>query len=147
MEAWGALWLNPTGHPVLIKSVFSSLPLFHLSSLLAPAGFKKDMTQLIRKFLWYGGKSNSKKFPPLNNRGGLGIRDPELANIALVAKLLWRLFSRNKEWWKTTIVKKYKMGTRKRFIDQKNVNHNGSPTWKLLCSFIPHIKEKLTWIP
>jgi hypothetical protein len=77
---------------------------------------------------------------------GLGIRDLELDKIALGAKILWILISGNKEWWKTTIFKKYKMGTRKICIDQEQVSHNGSPIWKIFHSSIPHIKEKPTWI-
>jgi hypothetical protein len=72
------------------------MPLFQFSSLLSPKGILKDMAQLIRKFLWQGGKSNSKKFPVVNwdivflpkKSGGLGIRDPEVANIAMGSKLL-----------------------------------------------------------
>jgi hypothetical protein len=41
MESWGAIWLNPAGHLVLIKSILSSLPIFQFSSLLAPMGTKK----------------------------------------------------------------------------------------------------------
>jgi hypothetical protein len=96
MESWGSRWLNPVGRVILIKLVLSALPLFQFSSLLAPKGVLKDMAQLIRKFLWQGGKSNSKKFYLVNwdtvsspkKSGGLGIRDPKVENIAMGAKIL-----------------------------------------------------------
>jgi hypothetical protein len=139
MDSWGTRWLNPAGHVVLIKSIMSSLPLFQFSSLLAPKGALKDMAQLIHKFLWQGGKSNTKKFHLVNwnivsspkDSGGLGIRDPEVANLAMGAKLLWRLISGRKEWWKSTITKKYKLGARKRCMDSIPEIQPGSQIWKL----------------
>jgi hypothetical protein len=97
MESWGSIWLNPAGHLVLIKSILSSLPIFQFSSLLAPMGTKKNLAQLIRKFLWQGGKSNTKKYHLVRwdvvkvpkDHGGLKIQDPELDNIAMGSKLLW----------------------------------------------------------
>jgi hypothetical protein len=81
-------------------------------------GVKKDMVQLIRKFLWKGGESNSKKFHLVNwnivsspkEHGGLRIGDPKMVNIALGAKFIWRLIKRGKEWWKSSVIKKYKLG-------------------------------------
>jgi hypothetical protein len=79
--------------------------------------------------------------------GGLGIRDPKLINIALGANLLWRLVTGSKEWWKSTIVKKYRMGNRKRCLDLDPVCHFGSPIWKLLQTSIPFFEENLSWVP
>jgi hypothetical protein len=96
MESWGSRLLNPAGRVILIKLVLSLMPLFQFSSLLVPKGFLKDMAWLICKFVWQGGKSNSKKFHLVNwdtistpkKSGGLGIRDIEVENIAMGAKLL-----------------------------------------------------------
>jgi hypothetical protein len=49
----------------------------------------------IRTFLWQGGKANHKKFHLVNwnqvtnskKHGGLGIREPELMNLAMGAKI------------------------------------------------------------
>jgi hypothetical protein len=155
MDSWGTRWLNLAGRVVLIKSVMSSLPLFQFSSLLAPKGAMKDMAQLICKFLWQGGKSNAKKFHLVNwnivsspkDSGGLGIRDPEVVNIAMGAKLLWRLITGRKEWWKSTIIKKYNLGARKRCLDSIPEGQPGTQIWKLFRASIPFFKENLSWIP
>ena len=39
--------------------------------------------------------------------GGLAIKDPELMNLVLGAKLVWRLLSESNEWWKKDFIRKY----------------------------------------
>jgi hypothetical protein len=61
----------------------------------------KEKFPNIRKFLWEGGKITTRKFHLINwktirapkRHGRLGIKDPSLANIALGAKLLWRMIT------------------------------------------------------
>jgi len=98
-EVWSVFWLNLASRLVLIKSVLSSLPIFQFSYLLAPMGIKKALAQVIQKFLLQGGKSNSKKNHLVNSNlvkspkdhGGFGVRDPDMVNIMLGSKLLWRM--------------------------------------------------------
>ena len=83
--------------------------------ILAPKMITNKISMEIRKFLWQGGKVQSKKFnlvkwdvvkaPKLN--GGLGIRDPEQMNKAQGANLVWRMVSGNRDWWREVIRKKY----------------------------------------
>ena len=74
----------------------------------------KDVTREIRRFLWQGGKSsNLKKFHLVNWETvcrpkicrGVGVRDPNIMNLALGAKILWRIVSRKKSWWKEILQK------------------------------------------
>jgi hypothetical protein len=62
------------------------------------------------------------------------------------AKLLWRIISGRKEWWKMTITKKYKLGARKRCMDSIPETQPVSQIWKLLRASIPFFKEHLSWI-
>ena len=74
-----------------------------------------NISMEIRNFLWQGGKVRYKKFhlikwdvvkaPKFN--GGLGIRDLEQMNKALGAKLVWRMVTGNRDWWKEVIKKIY----------------------------------------
>jgi hypothetical protein len=102
-----------------MKSILSSLPKFQFSSLLAPIGVKQQLAQELRRFLWQGGKSNSKRFHLVNwsivrvpkSHGGLGIKDHSLMNLAMGDKLLWRLISGKYDLWKKIIHKKIFRGT------------------------------------
>jgi len=49
--------------------------------------------------------------------GGLGIRDLEEANLVMGAEIIWRIVIGKKEWWKIDITKKYRMGGRKRCME------------------------------
>jgi hypothetical protein len=53
----------------------------------------------------------------LKDRGGLGIKDLEMMNIALGAKFLYRMITSSKKWWKTFLWKKYFRGSRSRCVE------------------------------
>jgi hypothetical protein len=152
---WGSLWLNHAGRVVLIKSVLSALPIFQLSMLLAPGKFKSEISQEIRRFLWQGGRSNSRRHHLINwntvkapkSRGGLGIRDPFLLNLALGTKILWRMVTRQNEWWKKDILHKYFTESRLRCLDHPPLEKSGSQIWNLLKASLPLIQNNLSWSP
>ena len=109
----GTRWLNIAGKSTLIQSILFTHPIYTRSMVLAAKMITNNISMEIRKFLWQGGKVQSKKFhlvkwdvvktPKLN--GGLGIRDPEQMNKALGAKLVWRMVFGSRDWWKEVIKK------------------------------------------
>lgn len=106
MQAWGSSWLNITGKSVLIKSVLSNLLLFQFSVLLVPVGIIKRMEELIREFLWKGGKHNEKRIPLVNweivsrplQEGGLNYKILSTQNLAMGAKLIWKIIAPKPGW-------------------------------------------------
>jgi hypothetical protein len=81
----------------------------------------------------------------LKESGGLGIKDPLLMNLAMGAKLLWRLISWKIECWKRILLRKYLEGPRLRCLDHV-INNQGSPIWKLLQNLQSILQDLLTWI-
>ena len=61
IHAWGAKWLNKAGKVILMNSVLASLPIYHCSVLLAPKSITNKINELLRRFLWEGGRNNEKK--------------------------------------------------------------------------------------
>ena len=104
---WGAYWFNLGGKTILIKVVLSYLAIYPCSGLLAPKFILNWMSIMIQNFLWQGGKNNDKNFHLIDSKavqfqkekGGLGIRNPLMANISPGAKLISKLISHSKEWY------------------------------------------------
>ena len=122
--------------------------------VLAPKKVITSICKEIRKFLWQGGKTQTKKFHLVKweiikrakSHGGLGIRDPELTSKAMGAKLIWRLVSGKKEWWKEVLRKKYIKKPRTKMLDGE-WKGKGTTLWQLCKASINTIKEICYWIP
>ena len=154
INSLGSKWLNLAGKTVLIRSILSSYPIYTSSMVLAPRNVMNSISKEIKKFLWQGGKTQTKKFHLINwdtvkkpkNQGGTGIRDPEHMGKAMGAKLVWRLISGRKEWWKEVIRKKYIKRPRSQMITNSWEGH-GTNLWQLCKVSFNLVKEDLYWIP
>jgi len=88
--------------------MLTSLPIYQFAAILAPESIYKQIELTIRSFLWKGGKSETKKFSLVKwdqvtspyEKGGLLIRLLGFMNMAFVAKIAWRLITRDNCWWK-----------------------------------------------
>ena len=115
VHSWGVRWLNLVRRVILIKYVLSSLPVYLGVGLLVLSYINQQISRLIQKLLWKGGKGNDHKFQLVNwnldkqpkNLGGLAIKDLELMNLPLGTKLVWKLLSHSNEWWKKAFIRKY----------------------------------------
>ena len=98
--SWGGQWLTKAGKLILIKVVLSALPIIQSSLLLAPKSITSQISKLLQDFIWNGGKCSQSKMHLVSwdilkrplSEGGLQIRDPGLANLAMGGKLIWKLF-------------------------------------------------------
>ena len=145
---WSLAYKGKKGNFDQISSFIPS----HLS-IFSSLGAKRDYglnLQLIRNFLWRGGKGNQnrmhlvkwetiKRYVP---GGGLQIKDPRLSNIAMGGKLLWQLFSNKKHPVSNIFWKKYLHGGNLRNMNIENTP-KGSNSWNLcrkgLYFFVQHL--------
>lgn len=86
-------FLSPAGREVLLKAVITALPTYAMSCFLLPRGILNEITSSMRNFWWSGQKEKQKiswiswkKITACKREGGLGIRDMEIFNLALLAK-------------------------------------------------------------
>lgn len=108
--------LNLASRVVLLKSVLLSIPIYPLSIMPAPKGVFCKLRQILGKFLW-GGPTQQIKWTLVSwqqvirrkEEGGLGVRDLEIVNKALGAKLWWRWVQGGDDIWKRIWNQKYNM--------------------------------------
>eukprot|EP00253_Pinus_taeda_P031968 PITA_31968 len=154
IAAWGGVWLSSGGKLTLIRSVLSALPTFQASLLLAPRQIADQITCLIRNFLWSGGKGNSNRFHLVNwelvkrpiKEGGLQIRDPLQANLAMGCKILWQITSEPMHPNSQIFIHKY---LRNRSITTFNPSSSpkGTLAWRLCCRGLEFFKTHLYKVP
>ena len=98
IQGWMEQILSAGGKEVLIKSVAQAVPTFSMACFKLPRGLCEKLNSMIRSFWW--GSKNGKRKPHWISwdtmtmpkyMGGLGFKDFELFNLALLARQAWRI--------------------------------------------------------
>eukprot|EP00253_Pinus_taeda_P032878 PITA_32878 len=152
LQSWGVYWLNLAGRTILIKAILSALPIYQFATIITPASIHKHMELIIRSFLWKGGKQDTKKFSlvkwekvtlPLE-KGGLGIRIPRLANMAMGFKITWRILNEKGSWWTEVLKRKYLNGINSNILSETITDRQCTPVWKLIKKTLPLFKPSIS---
>jgi hypothetical protein len=79
--------------------------------------------------------------------GGLNLKNTRTQNLALGAKLLWKMVTGKITWRKKSLWRKYFQGSRDRSLELPCKEGKSSPIFSLCKKVIPLFTPHLTWIP
>ncbi|CAA7042519.1 unnamed protein product [Microthlaspi erraticum] len=117
LAGWKSRTLSLAGRITLTKSVLCSIPVHSMSSVKLPESTLNRLDRVARDFVW-GSTAEKRKQHLLcwdkvckpKEEGGLGIRKTSLMNIALLAKVGWRVLHDNNSLWSRVLRSKYLIG-------------------------------------
>lgn len=111
---WSSKWLSLSGRLVMLKSVMSAVPIYHMAIFLAPVGIIGEMEKLMRGFLWRrreGGRRISwiawSQICKRIQLGGFGLGFLSWKNKAMLIKWFWRFGMERNALWRRILCAKY----------------------------------------
>ncbi|BFG21532.1 hypothetical protein CerSpe_078060 [Prunus speciosa] len=111
---WSEQYLSQAGKEVLIKAVAMAMPNFAMSCFKLPINLCKEIEREIIHYWWKGHKEHKgihwvgwQRLCLMKEAGGMGFRDLRCFNLAMLAKIGWRIIKHPDSLLATTFRDKY----------------------------------------
>ncbi|XP_060974630.1 uncharacterized protein LOC133039721 [Cannabis sativa] len=153
IEGWRCKLLSQAGRSTLIRAVAQSTPVYSMATYLFPKSLCHEMDQAVRKFWWMGSESKDRFLAlcdwnslclPLD-RGGLNFKKFGDVNLALVAKLGWKLAKEEDSLWCKVFKAKY-WGNREKAFWNSDLPRNASFGAKGIMATRDLIRNEACWV-
>ncbi|KAG7578550.1 Zinc knuckle CX2CX4HX4C [Arabidopsis thaliana x Arabidopsis arenosa] len=149
-HSWASKFLSGAGKQVLLKAVLSALPTYAMSSFKLPQSLCKRIQSALTRF-WWDNKADQRKICWISwdkltlpkGAGGLGFREIEEFNDALLAKLSWRLLKDPTSLLAQVLLGKYCANDS--FLSCQPLT-NSSHGWKGILAGRKLLRKGLGWI-
>ncbi|GKV01676.1 hypothetical protein SLEP1_g14215 [Rubroshorea leprosula] len=152
LSSWKCESLSFGGRIILLNAVLSSIPVYFFSTLRAPKKVLKLLSLIQRRFMW-GGAEDKRTIAWVRwdqvcksrKMGGLGVKDLNSFNLALLGKWRWRLLWERDALWNRVVEAKYQVH-KKRDYEGEDVKASSSEWWKAIWRLDREIVSKEGWI-
>jgi hypothetical protein len=150
INAWRGRMLSRAGKEVMIKSVLQAIPSYIMSIYIIPSTTITEIERMVNSFWWSGGNNNTgirwlawDKLTTPKAMGGMGFRDFQAFNMAMVAKQGWRLLQNPDALVSRVLKARYFPKTS--FINSK-LGNNPSYAWKSLWMCREVLGKGCRWV-
>jgi hypothetical protein len=149
INGWKEKFLSQAGKEVLLKAVVQAIPTYTMSVFQLPKKLCADISSMMSKF-WWGHKGNDARIAWMSwaklgrtkAKGGLGYRDLENFNLALLAKQGWRLIQNPQSLVARIIKEKYHPDCS--FLDSE-LGNRPSYAWRSIWNSKKLLQKGLIW--
>ncbi|KAA3458792.1 reverse transcriptase [Gossypium australe] len=149
IDNWSIKCLSQGGKEVFIKAVLQSIPTYSMACFLLPKSLCSELEGIIAKFWWRNNKGKKgihwcawKDICVPKEFGGLGFRNLDKFNIALLAKQGWRLITYSNSLLACVLKAKYYPN--ENFLDAA-LGNLPSLTWRSIWSAKGILEKGLCW--
>jgi hypothetical protein len=149
LNGWKEKFLSQAGREILLKAVIQAIPTYTMSVFQLPKSLCKEINSMMGRF-WWGAKENETKVAWMSwhrlgkakVKGGMGYRDLERFNMALLAKQGWRLMQEPDSFIGRIYKEKYySNGT---FLSS-SLGRRPSYAWRSIWNAKKLLQEGLVW--
>lgn len=150
LVGWKAEFLSFAGRTILVKSVLAATPTYVMQGAALLTHLYDKLDKKNRDFVWGTTQERKRmhsvvwsKITRVKEEGGLGIHATKARNLALLAKLNWRLYMEKDALWAKVILNKYCSQTRSKSKDLDKLPF--SITWKAIKHGFPVFAKGICW--
>ncbi|KAL0822904.1 hypothetical protein Bca101_046581 [Brassica carinata] len=149
-HGWTSRFLSGAGKMVLLKSVLTAMPNYAMSCFKLPVSLCKQIQAILTRF-WWDVKPDLRKMSWVSwdkltlpkGAGGLGFKEIEVFNDALLAKHTWRLLKNPNSLLGQTLLNKYCL---EEGIMECSDPNSASHGWRGILAGREIIKKGLGWV-
>ena len=152
LNNWTHRDLNFLSRVTLVKVILQTIPSYVFSVMAAPKGILKKIRAIQRNFLW-GSTEIKMKWALVDwetiyhpkRAGGLGLRDLEITNQVLNAKIWWQWVTHKREPWANLWQQKYAKGWPSQNLICLNQDIPRSSIWQVANANRQLVREHSFW--
>ncbi|KAL0442468.1 UNVERIFIED_CONTAM: putative mitochondrial protein [Sesamum latifolium] len=148
IQGWHEKTLSQAGKAILIQAVVQAIPSYAMSCFRLPKTLLQEFQGMAANFFWHDNDRRKIHWLAWTQmcgsklNGGLGFRNLEAFNLALLGKQLWRLISRPESLVSRVLKAKY---FPRIHLSEAKVGSRPSYTWRSLLAALELVRSGCRW--